>query len=258
MKKYAALAILILTATWLNAQSKYKHKFFSAGFQPQYTLHAFATNSRPLRDSLAKMEQDRGGFAIALQFERQLGKNLKFQTGITYTNTGFIRQATNLTSETVLHPDVGPINQSVETQPGILANMHYVFDYIDVVGLFNSRLAGKRSKHWAVYGTYGLSLNFLLQDRVAFRLEGFAINGEMKFNEKNTYLSPKFFNITAHAGFRADYKHSNYLGFYTQPVLNLPLLPATSGDLSYRLVSVGVQVGVFYNLDTKGEEELVK
>lgn len=259
MKKYIAVLVLLFIVGTIAAQSRYKYKYVSVSFQPQYTVHSFTTNNVRVNDSLSSLQKNRGGFAISANFEKQLGRNLKLQTGITYTNTGFIREAKNLTFRTILHPDLDRIDQTIESLPEPSAEMNYVFDYIDLVALFNSKLKiGAKSKHWEFYGTYGASLNFLLADRVAVRLKGFTLNGERAFNLPNTYLSSKFFNITAHAGLRADYNHSNKLGFFTQPIINIPLLPVTSGDLSYRLASGGIQVGIFYNLDIKGEEEVIE
>ncbi len=260
MKKYVIVCFLLFFAFSLSGQSKYKYKYLSVSFQPQYTLHSFSAQNSRVRDSLGAMQKNRGGFAISLHFEKQLGRNLKLQTGITYTNTGFIREAKNLTFRTILHADLNRIDQTIGALPEPTAELHYVFDYIDIPVLFNSklRLLAKKSKHWEFYGTYGASLNFLLQDRVAVRLKGFTLNGERAFNLPNTYLSSKFFNISLIAGFRADYNHSNKMGFFTQPIITIPLLPATSGDLGYRLVSGGIQVGIFYNLDIKGEEEVIE
>ncbi len=258
MKRYIVVLLSLFIADTVSAQTKYKYKYISISFQPQYTVHAFSTNNRLENDSLSNMQHNRTGFAISAHFEKQLGKNLKLQTGITYTNTGFIRRAENLTFRTILHPDLERIDQTIATLPEPVADMHYVFDYLDAVALFNNKLRlGKKSKHWEFYGTYGASINVLLQDRVAVRLKGFTLNGERAFNLSNTYLNSLPVNITAHAGFRADYKHSNYLGFFTQPLINIPLLPATTGDYTYRLASIGVQVGIFYNLDVKGEEEVI-
>lgn len=259
MKKGVGILVLLLLAIAATAQSKYKYKFLSVGFQPQYTVHSFTTNSARENDSLSEIQKNRGGYAISINFEKQLGKNLKLQTGITYTNTGFIREAKNLTFRTILHPDLERIDQTIATLPEPTAELHYVFDYLDAVALFNSKLRiGSKSKHWEIYGTYGASVNVLLQDRVAVRLKGFTLDGERAFNLQNTYLNTLPINVTAHAGFRADYNHSNKLGFFTQPLLNIPLLPTTTGDYSYRLASVGIQVGIFYNLDVKGEEELIE
>lgn len=259
MKKYIVVFLLLFIVGAATAQSKYKYKYLSVSFQPQYTVHAFTTNNVRVNDSLSNLQKNRGGFAISLNFEKQLGKNLKLQTGITYTNTGFIREVTDLTFRTVLHPDLDRIDQTFETFPEPSAALHYVFDYIDLVALFNSKLRlGKNSKHWEFYGTYGASINVLLQDRVAVRLKGFTLDGERAFNLPNTYLKTLPINITAHAGFRADYNHSNKIGFFTQPIINIPLLPTATGDLSYRLASAGLQVGIFYNLDVKGEEEVIE
>lgn len=259
MKKHIAVFVLLFVVVTLSAQSKYKYKYVSVSFQPLYTVHSFTTNNVRVNDSLSSLQKNRGGFAISANFEKQLGKNLKLQTGITYTNTGFIREAKNLTFRTVLHPDLDRIDQTIESIPEPTAELNYVFDYIDVVALFNSKLRfGKKSKHWEFYGTYGASINVLLQDRVAVRLKGFTLNGERAFNLSNTYLNTLPINVTAHAGFRADYNHSNKLGFFTQPIINIPLLPTTTGDFGYRLASAGVQVGIFYNLDIDGAEEVIE
>lgn len=259
MKKYIIVFLLLFVVSVVSAQSKYKYKFISVSFQPQYTVHAFSSNNFSVNDSLSTIQKNRGGFAISLNFEKQLGRDLKLQTGITYTNTGFIREAKDLTFRTILHPDLERIDQTIEALPEPTAELNYVFDYIDLVALFNSRLKlGKKSKHWEFYGTYGASINILLQDRVAVRLKGFTLNGERAFNLPNTYLNTLPINITAHAGFRADYNHSNKMGFFTQPIINIPLLPTVTGDFSYRLASGGIQVGIFYNLDVKGEEEVIE
>lgn len=259
MKKCIVITWALLLALGVTAQSKYKYNYAAVSFQPQYTVHTFSTTKFSEQDSLQALKKNRLGYSIFLEYEKELGQTLKLQTGIRYTNTGFIREATNLTFRTILHPDLDRIDQTIEALPAPSAELNYVFDYIDVVAMFNQKLrAFRSSKHWVMYGTYGASLNFLLQDRVAVRLKGFTMNGERAFNLKNTYLNSNFFNITAHLGLRFDYNHSNKMGFFTQPLVNIPLLPATKGDYTYRLLSAGMQIGIFYNLDIEGEEEIIE
>lgn len=260
MKNLYALLVAVCVCIAANAQTKYTYKYVAVSFQPQYTLHTFSAKNSLERDSLKGIQQNRTGFTIFLQYQKQMGQNLMLQTGIQYTNTGFVRVAKNLKFTSSIHPDVPLIDQTIQTTPEPTAEMNYVFDYIDIPVLFNRKIyfTSKPSKHWEFYGTYGASLNFLIQDRVAARLKGFTMDNKRAFNIKNTYLKSNFFNVTAILGLRANYNYSNKLGFLTQPLLSVPLLPATRGDYTYRLLSVGMQIGVYFNLDVDGEEEIIE
>lgn len=261
MKKGFITALLLLLHFAAQSQTQYQYGYVGASFQPLYTNRVLSVKGNSsLKDSLDGIEKPRLGFTVFLQYQKQLGRNLLLQTGLQYTNTGFIRVISNLTFKTVIHPDVQPMDQIIMTAPAPTAELNYVFDYIDIPVLFNRRLylTSASQKHWEFFGTFGASLNFLIQDRVAVRLKGFTINNDRAFNLQNTYLASKFFNLTGHLGFRANYQYSNKLGFFTQPLLSIPFLPATSGKEAYRLFSAGVQVGVYFNLDVKGEEELVE
>ena len=260
MKQTVIAFTLLLVSLGAFAQTVHKYKYIAASYQPQYTIRLSGDNTNKWGDSLTIREKNRRGYTVFLQFQRQVGKNLLLQTGIQYTNTGFIKTVSNLNYKTKIHPDMEELDQTIQTVPEPKADLHYVFDYIDIPVLFNRQvyLSQTSSKHWSYYTTFGFSLNFLLQDRVNVQLRGFTMDNKRIFNLQNTYLASQFFNMTLHGGFRADYEYSNKMGFFTQPIINIPVLPATRGNLSYRFISGGVNVGVYFNLDIKGEEVITE
>lgn len=260
MKKYFTLLVGLCLYWVATAQTKYNYKYVAVSFQPQYTVHTFSAKNTAERDSLKGIQTNRLGYTIFIQYQKQMGQNLLLQTGIQYTNTGFVRVARNLNFKTRIHPDLPPLDQTIATSPEPTAEMHYVFDYIDIPVLFNRKiyLTRKPSKHWEFYGTYGAGLNILLQDRVSAHLKGFTIDNKRTFNLKNTYLKSNSINVTGYLGLRANYNYSNKLGFLTQPLISVPLLPASRGDYTYRLLSFGMQVGIYFNLDAEGEEEVIE
>lgn len=260
MKKSILLAVSLFAAVIAFGQTQHKYNYIAASFQPQYTFRFSNSESVKRNDSLSTSEKNRLGYSVFLQYQKELGKNTTLQIGLQYTNTGFVKVVSNLTPKTVIHPDLEPLDQTILTIPSPTAELNYVFDYLDIPALLNRRVYfnQKKSKHWEFFVSYGASLNFLLQDRVAVRLKGFTIDNDRSFNLKNTYLRSNFANISGMLGFRGSYNYSNKLGFITQPMLTVPLFNTTSGDLKYRLLSVGVNVGFFYNLDVKGEEEVIE
>lgn len=256
MKQIVIALALLLVSMGVFAQTVHKYKYIAVSYQPQYTIRLSGDNANKWGDSLTIQERNRRGYTVFLQFQREIGRNILLQAGIQYTNTGFIKRVSNLNYKTKIHPDMEELDQTIQTVPEPTADLHYVFDYIDIPVLFNQEvyLSQTSSKHWRFFTTYGVSLNFLLQDRVNVQLRGFTMDNKRIFNLQNTYLASQFFNSTVHAGFRANYEYSNKMGFFTQPIINVPVLPATRGNLTYRFISGGVNFGVYYNLDIKGEE----
>jgi hypothetical protein len=259
MKKALLVLVVVLCALAATAQSQYKYKYIGASFQPQYAVRLIKTGANTI-DTLSSTEKNRAGYSVGIQYHKQMGKNLLLQIGVQYTNVGYTRVINNLTYKTVLHPSLPPLDQTIATVPEPTAEMNYVFDYIDIPVMLNRRvyLFPIPNKRWEFYVSYGASVNFLIQDRIAVRLKGFTINNDRSFNLNKTYLTTNIFNITGHFGFRANYQYSNKLGFITQPLLNIAGLNSSRGQRANHFASVGLQVGFYYNLDLKGEEEVIE
>lgn len=254
MRKLLLLAIVVITALSLDAQTVHKDRYVAFSVQPLYTWRVLKVDkNQPLADSLNSIEHPRLGYSASVQFNRQLNREWTIQIGLQYTNTGFTRTRENVKHLDKIHPDIPKIDQQIETYPGYSADFNYVFHYVDILFLANRKLQMK-SKKWELFLTSGASLNFLVKDDVAVRLKGFTIDGKRAFSV-NSYLQPRFMNVTGHFGFRANYKHTEKLGYYIQPLLSVPALPATSGQLSYRLIYAGIHLGAYINIDIKGSGE---
>jgi hypothetical protein len=259
MKKALLFFVVALCTVAGIAQTQYQYKYLGVNFQPQYAVRLVKTGGNTI-DTLSSTEKNRAGYSVGIQYHKQLGKTLLLQIGVQYTNIGYTRVINNLTYKTVIHPSLPALDQTIATVPEPTAEMNYVFDYIDIPVMLNRRvyLFPTPTKRWEFYVSYGVSLNFLLQDRIAVRLKGFTINNDRSFNINNTYLTTNLFNLTGHLGFRANYQYSNKLGFITQPLLNVASLNSSRGQRANHFASVGLQIGFYYNLDLKGEEEVIE
>lgn len=256
--------ILLLFAAWilmsmvLQAQPEKGDKYLGLAFQPQYAVNFYGVKNDTTRgaylDSLKELQKGRFAYSAGIVYSRSLkNRDWIIQTGVMFSETGFKRVFDSLYQGLVLHPDVPKIEDLAQGSPRSV-EFNYRFRYIDVPVIFSHRIRDERiDRDWQFFLTVGLTFQALISHDQKVYFRGFSVDDEDRFVSQNTGFEARPFNIVANLGARFDYRIYAGSVLSIQPLINAPLLSATTGNDIVRFLNPGVQFTFYKDLNYRKE-----
>lgn len=266
MMKKLLLTILI-TAGYFSVTAQVKQTGFKLGIHLLPTLSKSAITGgsndfiapgsmvtfKDVADSCSKKDKMAYTNGIGLSFMYNLKRDIEFQTGLYYYQTGFVRTVENIKFLDYIYPGEDLV---VDQAFDKTAYFNYRFRYLHMPLMINYGLPFKNMNfQYNLYATGGIGINYLLDSKIRADLEGFTMNGESKLDFDSVGFDMKKVTMHGSIGFRFEYLMKNKIILSVQPLFNYNLIPSSSSQLQMRPYSITAAVGVNYRFQTVKDEK---
>jgi hypothetical protein len=265
MKKivtYCLIALSVLTASGQTKQTGFKlglsvlpniSSFNIVSGSNNFINPQSTVTFKQVADSVKGGDKIDWGLGIGLTFMYNIKQDIEFQTGISYSQIGFVRSISNLKFLDPIYPG-GPKINDQSTSRTIFFN--YRFNYIQVPVMLNFGIPFKNMNfQYNIYGTTGLQVNYYAGSKIKSQFEGFTVNGKDKATFDSTGFNMNKINVNASIGFRFEYLMKNKIILSAQPLLSYNLIPLTKGDLKMRGTTLIIALGVNYRFQKPDDKK---
>jgi hypothetical protein len=171
------------------------------------------------------------GYHLALTMRYQLNDILQIESGVQYANKGYRLKRKPLV--------FFPTDPSLPTYSSFRYSYHYLGIPITLRALF-----GKQKLQFST--SLGVAANLLLNVKTKTKQE-FADGHTDSYSEVSRFDYKKF-DLAPMLGIGVHYRMSKKLNGSLEPGFRYSVLPTTNTTIKERLWSVGVNAGLFYNL----------
>jgi len=258
---------MVLIAGFLAAKAQVKQTGFKLGLHLLPTLSKSVLTGgsdefigpgstvtfKDVADSCRKGDKMDYTNGIGVSFFYNLKRDIEFQTGLYFYQTGFMRTVSNIKFLDYIYPGEERVfDQAFD----ITAFFRYRFRYIHMPLMINYGLPFKDMNfQYNLYVTGGVGVNYLVDSKIRADLEGFTMNGKSRLDFDSVCFDLN--NVTMHGsiGVRFEYLMKNKIILSVQPLFNYNLIPASSSQLQMRQYSITAAVGVNYRFQKVKEEK---
>ncbi len=216
-----------------------------------------ATSSQTYKeyaDSVKTMDTYKLSVGATVWINYMLNQKWTLQTGIGYSEVGFIRQQKDIQLGDPLFPGVGSgqLQELSSTEKSI--DYSYKYQYLTVPVLFNYYAKRSGDFKWVYYFTGGVGFNVLMKHQIKATLNDFVMDGETEFHIDSTGYEGSPFTVNLFLGGRIEYRISKELQVFAQPMITA--FPVSVSKTAMKSYPIGLQVnlGLTYSLDAAKDD----
>ena len=249
LKKFVLLLLLLsTTAAFAQEPALARTEKWTVGafFSPDYAFRTISTDSsgisQTILDGRNEREVAKFGYTTGFRLTRQLGRRLRIESGVLFSNKG---EKTKPMENTGFSDS---INQAFFPNLDDLADevtITYYYYYLDIPIKVNYYLPISGNIDFFVSG--GLSANLFLQHGTTTRSEK---DGEVtRSRTPTTFDIFQPVNVSVNLGFGATYWLNDLVTIRAEPEFRHSLHSIVdSGTIDSYLYSAGINLGIFYHL----------
>ncbi len=211
--------------------------------------HGSEIYSNAAFDSIVGLHKTRYSLGFELSFVHNINRDMLFQAGLRYNNTGFSKVVKDLQFHDSIHPEIGRI-EDLSTAASKDATLNYNISYLELPLRLSYRIS-QESKlfKYGIYLSGGVIMQYRITDFVNINLTGFSIDNETHFKGKKSHIRFNNFNAGPVIGVRGKYRISKDLWVMAKPEFYFPIGDVSDDRLRYRLFQFSGNVGINYTID---------